>query len=100
MVVRAARGTQGRRLPGAGGVNVARPDVLWGVHPAHGSLPLKIAEWSASEQRRREGEGWTCERVSAGKAPTTLHAPPPPVEYHRDLFQTYPGGRLFPGIED
>lgn len=51
---------------------MSRPLILWGVHPAHGPLPLKIAEWSRAEQRRRESEGWTCAVYAQGDAPTGL----------------------------
>lgn len=51
---------------------MSRPLILWGVHPAHGPLPLKLAEWSRAEQRRRESEGWTCAVYAQGDAPTGL----------------------------
>jgi hypothetical protein len=48
------------------------PLVLWGFHPAHGNIPLKLEEHSAAALKRRKAEGWTCGVYREGDAPTGL----------------------------
>ena len=51
---------------------VKRELVLWGTHPAHGGIPLKLEHYSKSAKRRREGEGWTGAVYAAGDEPEGL----------------------------
>jgi len=47
--------------------------VLWGFHPSHGYVPLKIAAYESMRQRaRREAEGWTCAVYAQGDEPAGL----------------------------
>lgn len=50
-----------------------KPLVLWGKHPAHGNVPIKLEYYSsqaAMERRRREG--WTVAVYAEGDEPTGL----------------------------
>ncbi len=46
--------------------------VLWGFHPSHGNVPLKLCDWTRKEQRDRERDGWTCYVYRKGDAPVGL----------------------------
>lgn len=47
-------------------------DVLWGFHPAHENIPLRLEESTRKAAIRRQAEGWTVESVPAGEAPKLL----------------------------
>lgn len=44
--------------------------ILWGKHPAHGPLWLKLAEWESFAQMKRwERDGWKVVRLPKGAKP-------------------------------
>lgn len=46
------------------------PLVLWGLHSAHGTRWLKLAENAPiTEMRRRQSEGWKVVRLPRGVSP-------------------------------
>lgn len=46
--------------------------VLWGKHPAHGALWLKLcANPSKKEKKSRENDGWELAELYAGEHPDT-----------------------------
>jgi len=63
--------------------------VLWGFHPAHGNTPLKLDNYSAAEQRRREKEGWTCAAYAVGDEPTGLAAQAATVREGRSIIENW-----------
>ena len=53
----------------------ARPVVLWGFHPSHGNVVIKLTAGgriSKAEQDRRRREGWTLAIYAQGDTPTGL----------------------------
>lgn len=46
--------------------------VLWGCHPAHGNIPMKLEKFSATAMKRRQREGWKCAAYRVGEEPTGL----------------------------
>jgi hypothetical protein len=51
---------------------MARPLVLWGFHPAHGNIPLKLEAYTKGALERRKREGWTCAAYAEGDDPVGL----------------------------
>ena len=58
--LRAARAVRGPRL------------VIWGFHPAHGNVPMKLGAYSAAAARRREAAGWSVAAYAPGDDPAGL----------------------------
>jgi len=48
--------------------------VLWGFHPAHGRIALKLAAWTPAVQRSYEMAGWKCAAYKKGESPDGLNA--------------------------
>jgi hypothetical protein len=46
--------------------------VLWGFHPSHGNVPIKLEDHSRVAMVRRQKEGWTCGSYAEGEQPTGL----------------------------
>lgn len=46
--------------------------VLWGFHPAHGNVPLKLEKYSKAADKSRRSEGWTTAAYAEGDEPTGL----------------------------
>lgn len=46
--------------------------VLWGFHPAHENVPIKLEDYSRTAMERRKKEGWTCGAYAEGEEPTGL----------------------------
>jgi hypothetical protein len=49
-----------------------KPLVLWGFHPTHGNVPIKLEDHSRVAMVRRQKEGWTCGAYREGDEPTGL----------------------------
>jgi hypothetical protein len=46
--------------------------ILWGFHPAHGNIPLKLCDYSKAAEKQRQKEGWTTAAYKKGDEPTGL----------------------------
>jgi predicted RNA-binding protein len=46
--------------------------ILWGFHPAHDNVPMRLEKYSRKAQERRQREGWTCAAYAEGDEPVGL----------------------------
>lgn len=46
--------------------------ILWGFHPAHGNVPMKLEKYSVKAMERRTSEGWKCGAYADGNEPAGL----------------------------
>ena len=46
--------------------------ILWGFHPSHGNVPLKLEAYSRKAMERRTSEGWKCGAYADGDEPAGL----------------------------
>ena len=46
--------------------------ILWGFHPSHGNVPMRLEKYTRKAMERRQSEGWTCAAYAEGDEPTGL----------------------------
>ena len=49
-----------------------KPLILWGFHPSHGNVPMKLEAYSRKAMERRTSEGWKCAAYAEGDEPVGL----------------------------
>lgn len=67
--------------------------VLWGFHPAHGNVPLKLSEYSKAAEKSRRSEGWTTAGYAKGDEPTGLALEATKVREATALYEANFGGK-------